>query len=105
MLILDDPLSALDMEVADKILKEGICGLMSEKTRIITTHAIHYLKYADYVYVMDKGKIVQQGDYESIKNSELFSELKNAVVVKQLLFRKIKYLGKILKKKKVKQNL
>ena len=79
---MDDPLSALDINVADKIMEEGICQHFKKKTRIVTTHAIHYLKYADYVYVIDKGKIIMEGNYENIKESELFQELKEVFSVK-----------------------
>ena len=40
ILLLDDPLSALDMHVADQIMKDGICGYLKDKTRIIVTNAI-----------------------------------------------------------------
>lgn len=32
ILMLDDPLSALDMHVADNIMREGICGDLKHKT-------------------------------------------------------------------------
>lgn len=82
---MDDPLSALDMDVADKIMEEAICKNLKGKTRIITTHAIHYLKYADYVYVLDKGRIKLEGTYDKIKDSELFLELQRVVQVSQKL--------------------
>lgn len=83
LLVLDDPLSALNMEVADKIMEEAICKSLKGKTRIITTHAIHYLKYADYVYVMERGKIKLEGTYKNVKDSEIIKELKKATEVIQ----------------------
>lgn len=76
LLILDDPLSALDLKVADKIMKEGLNGELKGKTRIIATHAIHNLKYADYIYVLDHGKIVFEGTYEDINDSPIYKEFK-----------------------------
>lgn len=81
-MIMDDPLSALDMDVADKIMEEAICDHFKGTTRIITTHAIHYLKYADYIYVLDKGRIAFEGNYQEIKSTELFKELKKVVKVR-----------------------
>jgi len=41
--ILDDPLSALDMHVADKILKEALLDDLKHTTRIITTNSINFI--------------------------------------------------------------
>lgn len=77
LLVLDDPLSALDLKVADKIMKEGINGELKGKTRIIATHAIHNLKYADYIYVLDHGKIVFEGTFAEINDSPIYKEFKS----------------------------
>jgi ATP-binding cassette subfamily C (CFTR/MRP) protein 1 len=76
IIIMDDPLSALDLKVADKIMKEAICGELKDKTRIISTHAIHNLKYADYIYVMENGKFIFEGTYQEITGSETYNEFK-----------------------------
>lgn len=54
---MDDPLSALDMHVAEKIMEEGICGHLKDKTRIIVTNAIQHLKHADVIFVLDQGRV------------------------------------------------
>jgi ATP-binding cassette subfamily C (CFTR/MRP) protein 1 len=74
--ILDDPLSALDLKVADKIMREGINGELKGKTRIIATHAIHNLKYADYIYVLDQGKVAFEGTFGQIVDSPIYQEFK-----------------------------
>lgn len=76
--ILDDPLSALDLKVGSFIMENTILNELAFKTRIIITHAIQYTKHADRIIMMDNGKIVIDGDYESIKESELFKELENS---------------------------
>lgn len=76
MLILDDPLSALDLKVADRIMSEAICGELQHKTRIIATHAIHNLKYADHIYILDHGKIVFEGTYAEVQSSPIYTEFK-----------------------------
>ena len=67
--IFDDPLSALDAHVGKKVfedvLKEGLKG----RTRILVTHALHYLSMVDYVYVLEDGKIREQGKYEELMAS------------------------------------
>ena len=64
--IFDDPLSALDAHVGKKVfenvLKEGLRG----RTRILVTHALHFLGMVDYVYVLEEGKIREEGKFEEL---------------------------------------
>jgi len=43
IIILDDPISALDINVGKFVMEETVKGYLKDKTRIITTHAIAYL--------------------------------------------------------------
>ncbi|OCF58423.1 cadmium ion transporter [Kwoniella mangroviensis CBS 10435] len=76
VVLLDDPLSAVDANVSHHILKECILGeLMRGRTRLIVTHQTAILPRADLVLVMDRnsegeGKIVQQGNYHDLKMQE-----------------------------------
>ena len=67
--IFDDPLSALDAHVGKKVfenvLKEGLKG----RTRILVTHALHFLSKVDYVYVLEDGKVREQGKFEELMAS------------------------------------
>lgn len=80
-MLLDDPLSALDMHVADKIMSEGICGYLHDKTRIIVTNAIQHLKYADMIFVVDKGTVQYVGGYDDVQNNAIYQELKKTTMV------------------------
>ena len=71
-MLLDDPLSALDMHVADQIMKDGICGYLKEKTRVIVTNAIQHLKYADMIFVVDKGRVEFVGGFEEIQQNPIY---------------------------------
>ncbi|VDK19927.1 unnamed protein product [Anisakis simplex] len=52
--LLDDPLSAVDAHVGKKIFEHliGPHGLLADKTRIMVTHGLHYLKDADMIIIM-----------------------------------------------------
>jgi ABC-type multidrug transport system fused ATPase/permease subunit len=62
----DDPLSALDPDVADQVFKNCILGMLGTKTRILATNGLGYLQHADLIIVMDKGEIVVSGPRASV---------------------------------------
>ena len=51
--LLDDPISSLDINVGTMVMEKGICEFLKGKTRIVTTHALPYLKFFDYIYILD----------------------------------------------------
>jgi ABC-type transport system involved in cytochrome bd biosynthesis fused ATPase/permease subunit len=69
------------MHVADQIMKDGICGYLEHKTRIIVTNAIQHLKYADMIYVVDKGKVKFVGGFEEVQSNPVYQELKKTTMV------------------------
>ena len=66
IVLLDDPLSAVDAHVGRQLLDDCICGLMAGKTRILVTHQLHVLPRADRIFCMHQGKIVEQGTYDEL---------------------------------------
>ena len=56
IVLLDDPLSAVDAHVGRQLLEDCICGLMAGKTRILATHQLHVLPRADRIFCMHQGK-------------------------------------------------
>ncbi|KAG8997825.1 hypothetical protein FRB94_007433 [Tulasnella sp. JGI-2019a] len=79
--ILDDTLSAVDAHVGKSILDQCILhGPLSNRTRIMVTHAMHVVPYSDYVYLMDDGKIIEHGTYESLVHRQgAFNQLMESV--------------------------
>jgi len=61
--LMDDPTSALDAEKASEVFENTIVKELKNKTRVIVTHSTQFLKHADYIYVMEGGEIVNQGEY------------------------------------------
>ncbi|CAL1534987.1 unnamed protein product [Lymnaea stagnalis] len=59
--LLDDPLSAVDAHVAKHIYTNCIMGLLRGKTRLLCTHHVKFLNRADYVILMEAGRIVHSG--------------------------------------------
>nr|XP_033792775.1 multidrug resistance-associated protein 7 isoform X2 [Geotrypetes seraphini] len=59
--LFDDPLAAVDADVASHIMEKCILGILRHKTRILCTHRLEILDKADMLVLMEDGKIVQTG--------------------------------------------
>lgn len=69
--LLDDPLSAVDTHVGKHLFEECILRFLKNKTRILVTHQLQYLKKADLIIVLNGGRIEAVGNYEQISASNL----------------------------------
>ena len=75
ILILDEATSALDSEV-EAAIQESFHTLMAGKTVIAIAHRLSTIAAMDRLIVMDRGRIVEQGNHESLLLSGgLYSEL------------------------------
>ncbi|GAA5984896.1 hypothetical protein JCM11641_003618 [Rhodosporidiobolus odoratus] len=70
IVLLDDPLSAVDAHVGKALFDNAICGSLAGKTRILATHALHFLPRVDYIICLDHGKITQTGTYADLLADE-----------------------------------
>lgn len=67
VLLLDEVTSALDIELVSEILEILRDLAKSGATLVIVTHHIEFAKeIADYIVVMDQGKIVEQGNAKNV---------------------------------------
>ena len=57
IILMDDPLSAVDAHVGRHIFDHAICGLLAGKCRILATHQLHVLSRCDKIVWMDEGRI------------------------------------------------
>lgn len=69
--LMDEPLGAVDPTVARKIFQDCIVTYLKNKTRILITHHLQFLPYADYIVVMKDGVIETQGTYTELLESGL----------------------------------
>ena len=75
IVLMDDPLSALDAHVKKEIFDRVLCDKLKNKTRVLVTHAIDILDRVDRIIVIDQGQIMHQGHYEELKNTIYFRNL------------------------------
>lgn len=71
ILILDDSLSAVDIDTDAKIRK-ALKDKLNNTTSIIITHRTATAKDADLIIVLDDGKIIQQGTHNELIKTEGF---------------------------------
>lgn len=65
ILLLDEATSALDAE-SEKLVQDALDHLMQDRTTIVIAHRLATVRSADRIIVMDEGKIVEQGDHDSL---------------------------------------
>ncbi|MCR1837424.1 cysteine/glutathione ABC transporter ATP-binding protein/permease CydC [Pasteurella caecimuris] len=69
ILLLDEPTEGLDRETERQILRL-ILQHTKNKTLIMVTHRLTALEQFDRIFVIDEGKLIEQGDYESLIQKE-----------------------------------
>ena len=76
IVLMDDPLSAVDAHVGRHIFDNAICGLLKDKCRILATHQLHVLSRCDRIIWIQEGHIKTVDTFENlINNNEAFQQL------------------------------
>jgi len=65
ILILDEATSALDSEV-ESVIQQSLYRLMEGKTVVAIAHRLSTIAAMDRLIVMDRGRIVEEGDHRSL---------------------------------------
>jgi ATP-binding cassette subfamily B protein/subfamily B ATP-binding cassette protein MsbA len=65
ILLLDEATSALDQKTEDKV-KTALARLGSGRTTIIVAHRLSSVTDADWIYVLDAGRIVEEGTHADL---------------------------------------
>ena len=76
IVLMDDPLSAVDAHVGRHIMDHAICGLLKNKCRVLATHQLHVLHRCDRIIWMQEGRIETVGTFDDLMaNNEDFQKL------------------------------
>lgn len=83
LLILDEATSALDSE-SERLIQQSIDILSKEITMVVIAHRLSTIRNADYVYVLNGGKVVEEGAYNELAGNP---ECKlSKMIIQQSLF-------------------
>ena len=69
ILIFDEATSALDSE-SERRIQQSIDSMMGKYTMIIVSHRLSTIKNCDYIYVLNNGRIVQEGKFDELYANE-----------------------------------
>ncbi|KAG5478807.1 hypothetical protein CUR178_05386 [Leishmania enriettii] len=73
--LLDDPLSALDAHVGERVVEECLLGALAGKTRVLATHQMHIVPRADYVIALGGGRVEFSGSSADFLRTPLYMSL------------------------------
>ncbi len=75
IILLDEPTSSVDPKTEMKIYDQ-LFAAFSEKAILSSLHRLHLLPKFDYIYVMDQGRIVDEGTFNQLfEGSAVFQEM------------------------------
>jgi len=79
IVVMDDPLSAVDPHVCRALFEGCINGdVMKGRTRVLVTHQVQFLPQADFIVVMDKCRVAFTGTYEEYQKSDVVGVVEEA---------------------------
>ena len=68
IMILDEATSALDTE-SERFVQDALEKMMQNRTSLVIAHRLSTIQKADWIVVMERGNIVEQGTHEELMNN------------------------------------
>lgn len=66
IMLLDDCLSAVDVDTEHKLFEQLLVGAWADRTRLLVTHRLSALHRVDRILFMEDGQIIDTGTYEEL---------------------------------------
>ena len=84
VILMDDPLSAVDAHVGRHIFDNAICGLMKDKCRILATHQLWVLNRCDRIIYLEDGHVQAVDTFDNLmKNNVAFQNLMESTAIEK----------------------
>ncbi len=75
IILMDEPTASLDIE-NEMLLKSALRELSQDKTVMVISHRLNFIKDVDHIIIMDQGKINAMGNHrELIETNEIYQNL------------------------------
>ncbi|NNK85458.1 MAG: ABC transporter ATP-binding protein [Desulfobacterales bacterium] len=71
ILILDDPISQVDLETGSEIIK-SIMTMAGSRTIIIVSHRLSAVRFADQIITLDQGSVVESGTHDRLMETNQY---------------------------------
>jgi subfamily B ATP-binding cassette protein MsbA len=65
IMILDEATSALDTE-SERLVQDALDHMMENRTSLVIAHRLSTIQKADYIVVMERGEIIEQGTHDEL---------------------------------------
>lgn len=74
LLVMDEATSHLDSET-EHAIKEAIRYFQGKNTQVIIAHRFSTVKHADNIILLERGRIVAQGNHKQLMKNKLYRNL------------------------------
>lgn len=68
IMLLDEATSSVDAE-SEALIQSALSRLMKNRTTIIVAHRLSTIQKADRIYVLDEGRLCEEGDHDALLNA------------------------------------
>ncbi|HWJ27389.1 MAG TPA: ABC transporter ATP-binding protein, partial [Flavisolibacter sp.] len=75
VVLLDEPTSSVDPKT-EGLIYDNLFEAFNDKVIVSSLHRLHLLEKFDYIYILDKGKVVDEGTFEQLlTGSDIFKDM------------------------------
>lgn len=80
IMLLDDCLSAVDVDTEQKLFETLLIGAWGQRTRLLVTHRLSALHRVDRILFMEEGRVIDEGSFEQLlSRNQKFREYTTSV--------------------------